>query len=106
MGCNAHMGRFAPGALCAKINQNTVLMDERGNKPVAGVLETHDIGIAGMACDNCVRRVEKALRGIEGVKEVRVDRSAALATVTFDTTKTRIPELHDVLLKSGYRPAT
>jgi len=35
---------------------------------------------------------------------VQVDRAAALATVTFDTTRTHIPELHDALLKSGYRP--
>lgn len=80
-------------------------MNERKNTSSAGVLETHEIGIDGMTCDNCVRRVEKALRGVVGVKEVRVDRSAALATVTFDTTKTHIPELHDALLKSGYRPS-
>lgn len=80
-------------------------MNERENVPGAGVLETHEIGVDGMTCDNCVRRVEKALRGVLGVKEVRVDRSAALATVTFDTTKTHIPEIHDALLKSGYRPS-
>ena len=38
------------------------------------------------------------------VKEVRVDRAAAKATVTFDTTQTNIPELRDTLLSSGYRP--
>lgn len=80
-------------------------MNERENIGGAGVLETHEIGIDGMTCDNCVRRVEKALRGVVGVKDVRIDRSAALATVTFDTTKTHIPELHDALLKSGYRPS-
>ena len=79
-------------------------MNERENIAGTSVLETHEIGIAGMTCDNCVRRVEKALRSVNGVQDVRVDRSAALAAVTFDTTKTHIPELHDVLLKSGYRP--
>jgi copper chaperone CopZ len=68
-------------------------------------LETRDIGIAGMTCDNCVRLVEKALRGKPGVKEVSVDREAARARVTFDTTCTSIPELHDALLKSGYTPS-
>ena len=80
-------------------------MNEHENIAGASALETHEIGIDGMTCDNCVRRVEKALRGVNGVKEVRVDRSAALATVTFDTTKTHIPDLHDALLKSGYRPS-
>jgi copper chaperone CopZ len=87
------------------MNQEQRFMNERENIVGASTLETHDIGISGMTCDHCVRRVEKALRGINGVTEVRVDRQAALATVTFDTTKTHIPEMHDVLLKSGYRPS-
>ncbi len=70
------------------------------------VLETRDIGIMGMTCDNCVRKVEKALRGTPGVQDVKVDRAAARATVTFDTTRTDIPAIHDALLKSGYQPAS
>ena len=66
--------------------------------------ETKNIEIDGMTCDNCVRIIEKALRGADGVKEVRVDRAKRLATVTFDTRKTHIPELHDILLRHGYRP--
>jgi len=68
------------------------------------VLQTREIGIAGMTCDNCVRRVEQALRGKPGVKEVSVDRATGRARVTFDTTQTDIPALHDALLKSGYQP--
>jgi copper ion binding protein len=80
-------------------------MNERENIAGTSTLETHDIGISGMTCDHCVRRVEKALRGVNGVTEVRVDLKGALATVTFDNTKTHIPALHDALLKSGYRPS-
>jgi copper chaperone CopZ len=79
-------------------------MDAR--RPKEEVVETRDIGIAGMTCDGCVRRVEKALRGVSGVKEVQVDRRAARATVTFDTARTDVPALHDVLLKIGYNPAS
>ena len=79
-------------------------MNERENIAGTSVFETRDIGIGGMTCDNCVRRVEKALRGVNGVKDVHVDRQAALATVTFDTTKTDLPDLHDALVKSGYKP--
>ena len=67
-------------------------------------LETKNIEIDGMTCDNCVRIIDKALRGVNGVKDVRVDRARRLATVTFDTRKTHIPELHDVLLRHGYKP--
>jgi copper chaperone CopZ len=80
-------------------------MNERENVAGTSSLETHDIGIAGMTCDNCVRKVESALRGVNGVTKVHVDRRAARATVTFDSTKTHIPELHDALLKSGYQPS-
>lgn len=79
-------------------------MNAHENISGASVLETDQIGIDGMTCDNCVRRVEKALRGVNGVTEVRVDLKAARATVTFDTTKTHMPDLHDAILKSGYKP--
>jgi copper chaperone CopZ len=80
-------------------------MNQRENIAGTSVLETHDIGISGMTCDNCVQRVEKALRSVNGVTEVHVDRKSAVATVTFDSTRTHIPEMHDALLKSGYRPS-
>jgi len=70
----------------------------------AVVTQNVTIGIAGMTCDNCVRKVERALRGLPGVKEVKVDRQAALARVTFDDTQTDVPAMHDALLKSGYKP--
>ncbi len=66
-------------------------------------LETHEIKIAGMGCENCVRKLEKALRAKAGVKEVRVDGIAGRATVTFDRMRTNLPELHEVIAQSGYR---
>jgi len=68
------------------------------------VTDTATIGIAGMTCDDCVRKVEQALRGLRGVKEVKVDRRAALARVTYDNTRVDLPAMHDALLKSGYKP--
>jgi copper chaperone CopZ len=90
---------------CASVGTKRGIMNERENIAGTSTLETHDIGISGMTCDNCVRRVEKALRGVKGVKEVHVNRPAARATVTFDSTQTHIPALHDALLASGYRPS-
>lgn len=72
--------------------------------PEQRILETKEIEIDGMTCDNCVRTIEKALGGVDGVREVRVDRSRNRATVTFDTTRTNMPALHDILLSHGYRP--
>jgi copper chaperone CopZ len=69
----------------------------------AGVLETRELTIAGMGCENCVRKLERALRAKEGVTDVRVDGIAGRATITFDRSRTNIPELQDVVAKSGYR---
>ena len=62
------------------------------------------IGIAGMSCDNCAKRVERTLRALAGVKEVTVDRAGAVAQVTFDSSLVTIPAMRDALLKSGYEP--
>ncbi len=74
-------------------------------EPVQGTeaVETREIKIAGMGCDNCVRKLERALRAKDGVKEVHVDGIAGRATLTFDPTKTNIPDLQQVIVKSGYR---
>jgi copper chaperone CopZ len=78
-------------------------MDNNENADGPEVLETRDLIIAGMGCDNCARKLDRALRAKDGVKEVRVDSIAGRATVTFDRTRTNIPELQEVVVKSGYR---
>jgi copper ion binding protein len=69
------------------------------------VWETDKIGIDGMKCDECVQTIEKALGAVAGVKEVHVNLDENSATVVYDNRKTNIPDLHDALLKSGYRPS-
>ena len=78
-------------------------MDNNENADGPEVLETRELVIAGMGCDNCARKLDRALRAKDGVKEVRVDSIAGRATVTFDRTRTNIPELQEVVVKSGYR---
>ena len=78
-------------------------MDRLDHAASEAVLETRDITIAGMGCDNCVRKLERALRARDGVKEARVDGIAGRATVTFDPGKVDVPALQEVIAKSGYR---
>ncbi len=42
---------------------------------------------------------------VAGVKDVGTDVASELVTVTFDARKTDAPNLHDIILKSGYKPA-
>ena len=71
---------------------------------VADLWETRVIAIEGMTCDKCVATLTKGLKRVNGVKEVQVDRENARATVTFDTTKTDIPAIHEAILRNGYKP--
>ena len=79
---------------------NTELLNRPGITP----LETQTIAIEGMTCERCAETVERALRSVKGVRDVRVEREQARATVAFDPAQTDVPELHDQLLKSGYTP--
>ena len=78
-------------------------MDNVQSAQSEGAVVTRDLVIAGMGCDNCVRKLERALRAQDGVKAVQVDGIAGRATVTFDPTRINIPELQQVVAKSGYR---
>ena len=78
-------------------------MDEAETAGTGELVETRELTIAGMGCDNCVRKLERALRAQDGVMEVRVDGIAGRATVTFDRTRIDIPGLQAVVAKSGYR---
>jgi copper chaperone len=61
------------------------------------------IAIEGMTCDKCVETIERAFRGRDGIRDVRVDRVNSMATVTFDRRRLDVPALRDLLLEHGYR---
>jgi copper chaperone CopZ len=69
------------------------------------VLEEIVIATEGEDCDECVRKLREPLTRIDGVKHVRVDTKRERVIVTFDARKTHPPDLHDAILKSGYKPA-
>ena len=69
------------------------------------VLETIQIATTGNDCEECVRKLRKPLMRIDGVKEVKADAAAGRVTITFDARKTHAPDLHEAILRSGYKPA-
>jgi P-type Cu+ transporter len=75
---------------------------ERADHPI---LETITIATEGEDCDECVRKLRKPLMRIPGVQSVKVDLARERVIVTFDARKTHAPDLHDAILKSGYKPA-
>jgi Cu+-exporting ATPase len=69
------------------------------------VLETIEIATEGEDCDECVQKMRPVLTSIPGVKDVTVNLARERVIVTFDARKTHAPDLHDAILKSGYKPA-
>ena len=59
------------------------------------------IGIDGMNCVNCVRHVEKALTGTDGVTSVEVELEPGQATVAGTATPAT---LRAAIESAGYRP--
>ena len=68
------------------------------------ILETIEIATEGEDCDECVRKLRPVLKKIAGVKDVKVDLNRERVIVTFDARKTHPTDLHDAILKSGYKP--
>jgi copper chaperone CopZ len=69
------------------------------------ILETIEIATEGEDCDECVRKLRAPLLRIPGVRDVKVDTARERVIITFDARKTHAPDLHDAILKSGYKPA-
>ena len=67
-------------------------------------LVTARIGIKGMTCKRCVKTVKKALLTKTGVKQVFVDLKTGIASVTYDSNKTDVPALEQIIARKGYFP--
>ena len=60
-------------------------------------------GVTGMTCASCVRRVEKALGKVEGVREARVNLATNKASVVLDQpSAARVEALRAAVDKAGY----
>ncbi len=68
------------------------------------VLERVEIATEGEDCDECVRKLRGPLMRIKGVRDVKVNLKRERVIVTFDARKTHAPDLHDAILRSGYKP--
>ena len=60
------------------------------------------VKISGMSCEHCAMRVTKALSGIPGVKEVKVDLKSG--TATFEKPEgVTLEDVARVIEEAGYR---
>ena len=75
---------------------------DRADHPI---LERIEIATEGEDCDECVRKLRGPLMDIPGVQSVEVNVARERVIVTFDARKIHAPDLHDAILRSGYKPA-
>lgn len=73
--------------------------------PRAQDIVTAELPIVGMTCAACVRRIEKALRAVDGVTEASVNLVTARATVRHEPGKTNLRALADAVRGAGYEVA-
>jgi Cu+-exporting ATPase len=67
--------------------------------------EESTLDVRGMTCNNCVRHVSQALRGLPGVSEVQVDLAAGKARVQHDPSRVSIGEMVAAVEGAGYEAA-
>ncbi|MFA0822653.1 MAG: heavy-metal-associated domain-containing protein [Methanomethylovorans sp.] len=60
------------------------------------------INIKGMMCGHCQATVEKAIKAVKGVKNVKVDLGNKNATVEYDSSITDINKIKKAVTDAGY----
>lgn len=60
-----------------------------------------NIQVSGMSCRSCVARVDRALRGLDGVREVEVDLRAGVVRVSH-TDSLSAAALAERITRAGY----
>lgn len=73
--------------------------------PVLASERTTTFTVENMTCALCPLTVEKAMRGVDGVKDVTVNFAAKNATVVFEDSHTNTGAIAEASLNAGY-PAT
>lgn len=64
--------------------------------------KTVTLNVSGMTCSSCVNTVEKALKKVDGVKEVKVSLNEKKATVVLANTKTTTASLMKAVSDAGF----
>jgi Cu+-exporting ATPase len=66
-------------------------------------LKKETIKVEGMSCAACVATVERALGNLDGVKEAKVNLTAANASVEYDPAKVKVSDIERVITDVGYK---
>lgn len=65
--------------------------------------ETIQLALSGLTCGDCVAKVDKALRAVKGVKDVKVDLKKESAEVILASAALKPEILVQAVVKAGYK---
>ncbi len=65
-------------------------------------MTTSTLSVKGMTCGACARRVEKAVKGLDGVQQVAVDLAQGQVSVEHDEQRSGRASVAEAIRKSGY----
>jgi len=65
-------------------------------------IKTIKLGVEGMSCEGCESTIKEEVGKIDGVTEVIASHVNKFATISFDSTKTNLTALSDVITAAGY----
>lgn len=100
---------FKIAALNRGITRNAIEYLKIGESEMAAkqlVLKQVILPVQGMTCASCVANIEKALKSLAGVKEVKVNLVAGKASVDFEPDKISILDMIKVIKDIGYDSGT
>jgi Cu+-exporting ATPase len=89
----------------AKGEDGMATAERRGRSEGEAPVEVR-IGIAGMTCASCALRIEKGVRGAEGVAEANVNFGTERAVVRLDPARADLEGILDRIQDIGYRAVT
>lgn len=61
------------------------------------------IPIGGMSCASCVKAVERAVKKIDGIKNIQVNLATEKATISYEAGKVKLYEIKAVIEKAGFK---
>ncbi|MGH8071846.1 MAG: heavy metal translocating P-type ATPase [Candidatus Entotheonellia bacterium] len=76
------------------------------SQPAANGTQEVSFAVIGMTCASCVRRIEKALGKVNGVREASVNLATGKARVAFDPAVAHVDQLKAAVEKAGYAIGT
>lgn len=65
--------------------------------------KTLEFNVQGMTCEGCENSIEKKLIGLEGIVTAEASHTAALAKVSFDSTKVSTEQITTAINSLGYQ---